>query len=524
MSKKIFFILIGISLLSFFINVYKKNETPACFTTDEAAFGYNAYSLLKTGRDEYGTLFPLRLKSFGDYKMPLYSYLSVPFIAMGGLNETSTRALNTVISILFPFIIFGLSYQFLKNEKTAVFAALFFSLSPGMQIIGRQAHESYLTTFFICLSLLLLFRRSYLLFLISLIPLSFGYQFSRLWLGFISLFVLFFAIKKYVSWRFFILYSVVFIFLLVPDIIVKPARVNNLLFFNNMGLGLQTAELRSEDGSRIMYNKATVGVKNFLFSHLTYFSPQFLVIQGDDNKRFGYEGISPITLVEYIFIFIGMYYLFKDKQKFRFILIILFVISPLASSLSWAGNSLTRSLPMFIFIHVLSAYGVIRLVKNAAFSFKPFIIVALIITYGIFSFYSWDFYFHHYPKRAQTIRAWQCGNREMAQFVKDTYKNTDVFYITKKNGQPYIFLLFYLQYDPLIYHKQAQLSKPDEFGFGQVEKFDKFNFSFTLDTQKHRTAYIGYPDDFAGHQLPLEKIKKIMVPPEEIFWIYAKEN
>lgn len=522
--KKIFFLLICISFLSFFINVYKKTETPACFTTDEAAFGYNAYSILKTGKDEYGTLLPLRLKSFGDYKMPLYSYLSIPFIAVGGLNELSTRGLNTFIAILFPFVIFGLSYQILKNRPASLFASLFFSLSPGIQMIGRQAHESYLTTFFICLSLLLLFRRSYLLFLISLIPLSFGYQFSRMWLGFITLGVFFFAIKKYISWKFFMVYSALFIFLLVPDIIVRPARVKNLLFFNNIGLGLQTAELRSEGGTRMIYNKATVGLKNFLFSHLAYFSPQFLVIQGDDNKRFGYEGISPITLVEYIFIFIGIYYLFKDRQKFRFILIALFFISPLAGSLSWAGYSITRSLPMFIFMYVISAYGFVRLAQSFNKGlFRILGILGLIITYGIFSFYSWDFYFNHYPKRAQTIRAWQCGNREMAQYVKRAYNNADQFYITKKNGQPYIFLLFYLRYDPSTYQKLAQLSEPDEFGFGQVERFDKFNFEFTLDNQKQRTIYIGYPEDFAGHQFPTDKIKKIVVPPEEIFWVYMKD-
>ena len=36
---------------------------------DSAEIGYNALSILRTGRDEYGALMPLRLKSFGDYKI-----------------------------------------------------------------------------------------------------------------------------------------------------------------------------------------------------------------------------------------------------------------------------------------------------------------------------------------------------------------------------------------------------------------------------------------------------------------------
>src|SRR3989339_1188273 len=120
MNKKTFIILFFICCLSLFINLYKKNSSPPCFNTDEASFGYNAYSILKTGRDEYGTLLPLRLKSFGDYKMPLYSYLSIPFIVIGGLNEGGTRALNTVIAILFPFIMYLLSYQLFKNKHISL--------------------------------------------------------------------------------------------------------------------------------------------------------------------------------------------------------------------------------------------------------------------------------------------------------------------------------------------------------------------------------------------------------------------
>ena len=88
MDKKTIIILTIIVLISLFLNIFKQNTSPGCFNSDEASFGYNAYSILKTGGDEYGNFMPLRLKSFGDFKMPVYSYLSVPFIAIFGLNET----------------------------------------------------------------------------------------------------------------------------------------------------------------------------------------------------------------------------------------------------------------------------------------------------------------------------------------------------------------------------------------------------------------------------------------------------
>ena len=58
---------------------------------DEAALGYNAYSIIQTGRDEYGQFLPLIFKSFGDYKPGFYVYLTIPFIKIFGLNEISVR-------------------------------------------------------------------------------------------------------------------------------------------------------------------------------------------------------------------------------------------------------------------------------------------------------------------------------------------------------------------------------------------------------------------------------------------------
>ena len=64
MTKEKLILIITI-LAAFFIRFYNYNYPPLLW--DEAALGYNAYSILKTGRDEYGQYFPLIFKSFGDY-------------------------------------------------------------------------------------------------------------------------------------------------------------------------------------------------------------------------------------------------------------------------------------------------------------------------------------------------------------------------------------------------------------------------------------------------------------------------
>ena len=134
----------------------------------------------------------------------------------------------------------------------------------------------------------------------------------------------------------------------------------------------------------------------------------------------------------------------------------------------------------------------------------------------------WDFYLFHYPKRLVTIHAWQCGYKEVNTYIKDVYPSVSHFYITRDIGMPYIFTLFYLQYPPKKYQKEAYLSAPDEYGFGQVEKFDKFIFEFKSPEKLQKgEVVIGSRDDFKGLG---KDYHPILITPqgEPMFGIYKK--
>ncbi len=515
-------LLIIISLLSVGLFFYKMNVSPPALNADEAANAYDAYSILKTGKDQYGNFMPLRFKSFGDYKLPLLTYLAVPFIKIFGLTETGIRMVNFPFVIFFPIIIFLLTEELFNKKNISLLAAFLSAFAPGLQLLGRQAHEGYMTVFFLTFSFYLFLRFirkqnilnfSFLIFNFSLS--LFGYHFSRLWGGFYFLLFLFFIIKKKLSKlsKWFLLVFIFAVFLFgITDLIYKPTRIQNLLFFNNIGFSLKINELRSEGGNRLLYNKLTVGVKDLTLEYLKYFSSQFLVINGDENVRFGFPGISPITPFEYLFIFIGFYYLFKNKEKWRYLILSMFLFSPVSAALSWAGGSITRSIFIFIPISIIVAYGVINFV-NKKYIFYLFLVSCFLF----FSFYSWDFYLNHYPKRAVALRSWQAGYKELSNYIKINYNRFDKFYITKKNGQPYIYLLFYLNYPPEKYQKESSLSSADQYGFGQVEKFDKFIFDLPNGKQPKNSVIIGFPDDFSDAEKP--HLKEIKVRTETIFYI-----
>ena len=128
-SYKIVFVLL--LLFSFFIRFYRLSSIPEGFHADETDYGYNAYSLLRTGKDEYGKPFPLIYRSFGDYKGALYAYLTIPFIATAGLSEWTVRAPSAVFGILFTVLTFAIVYQISKNYRLAILSMALAVISPS---------------------------------------------------------------------------------------------------------------------------------------------------------------------------------------------------------------------------------------------------------------------------------------------------------------------------------------------------------------------------------------------------------
>src|SRR3990167_10549491 len=115
MTKKIFW---AILVLAFILRFYKLGEIPLSLDWDENSNAYNAYSILKTGRDEYGNFLPITNRSFDDYKPPLYMYLDIPAVAFFGLTPFAARLPSAVFGFLtIPLIYLLAKWTFQANTK-----------------------------------------------------------------------------------------------------------------------------------------------------------------------------------------------------------------------------------------------------------------------------------------------------------------------------------------------------------------------------------------------------------------------
>jgi len=158
-------ILIGIILLAAVLRLWKLNSYPA-LNADEAAIGYNAYSLIQTGLDEHGHPWPIHFQSFNDYKPGAYFYLVLPFVKVMGLSEWAVRLPNAIFGILTVFVLYlfvielfgyGLRVSSLKansslitrHKQIGLLASFLLAISPWHIHFSRGGWEVNTSTFFI---------------------------------------------------------------------------------------------------------------------------------------------------------------------------------------------------------------------------------------------------------------------------------------------------------------------------------------------------------------------------------------
>src|SRR3989344_5696380 len=98
--------IILILILASVLRLVSLDKFLAGLNADEAAIGYNAWSLIQTGKDEHGESWPLVFRSFDDYKPPVYFYLVVPFVKIIGLNVWSVRLPSALLGIASVYLLY----------------------------------------------------------------------------------------------------------------------------------------------------------------------------------------------------------------------------------------------------------------------------------------------------------------------------------------------------------------------------------------------------------------------------------
>src|SRR6266705_1449855 len=136
------FILIGIIMLAAILRFWQLGHVPVSPDWDEVALGYDAYSIIHTGRDEFGKFLPVVLRSFDDYKPALYTYLTIPFVYVFGLSVFAVRVPSAIFGVLAVLATYFLAKELFRNHSIALIAALLMAISPWSLQFSRVGFEA----------------------------------------------------------------------------------------------------------------------------------------------------------------------------------------------------------------------------------------------------------------------------------------------------------------------------------------------------------------------------------------------
>jgi len=497
MKTKIILIIILIS--AFFLRVVSINSLPPSPNWDEVSLGYNSYSILKTAKDEWGTTLPLIFRAYGDYKLPSYSYLSIPFIALFGLNSFSTKLLSILAGTLLVYVSFLIIQRLTSSKKTALLAAALIAFSPWSIFLSRIALESNLYLLFFSLTFYFLITRRLSLASLFLAISLFTYNSSRVIFPFLLSLLLFFqfkdkksfSVKKYLP---LILALAVLAFQMLSQSGQARYKWVSLL---DQGAINQINELQSQY-PRLLVNKATFFAYLATKNYISHFNPNFLFVNGSSNYQFNLQSFYLLYPLLLPLLLIGLIYVIKNFRKTKHLaLLFLFFISPLPSAITRDAPHTLRSVS-FIFISTLLIALSTQAFKSRKIFSQVFTLI-IIISLALSQYQFWPKYKEYSINYSSS---WQYGYKEMTQLIKDNYSSYDQIIVTKKYAEPHEFILFYWPWNPSDYQNDPNKISDYHSDWYWVDAFDKFIFlndwelKEKTQTPVEKTLLITSPDNY----------------------------
>lgn len=546
-------LLIGILIIAAILRLWNLANVPPSLTPDEAALGYNAYSILKTGKDEYGEFLPVIFKSFGDYKPGLYVYLTVPFVAILGLNEWSVRLPSAIAGVWAVYLIYQIAKHLFvpKSKYNKIFplmpicSAFILAISPWHIHFSRGAWEINISLTLTLLGVLFYIQSfekpvkivySAVFFALTLLT----YQGAKLSTFFVvlCLTIAYFnetitVIKKHTTFVVlsFILGLIISLPILFSFFNNQTGRLTVFSIFSYprpekyLSDFLAQANEKVGDVSYYAFHSESVNfLRGIMGRWYNHYSGRFLFFEGDwQNLKHSapYHGV--LTSFDLLLFILGIYYLARNiRRKPLHFLGLWLLLAPLPAALSRDAIHAVRAYSLVIPLTVVLAFGLswlVTFISSAPARWVKYSATTLVSSAFLLSYvYFIDMYFVHLP--IHTAKAWDYGYKQIVQTIdpiKDDYLSIRV---QQSYAQPYIYFLFYMSYDPNRYQKMANLSSSEYINdVGFVTKLDNIEFvSINWPEDRGRQGVLFVGDDM---RIPVvdsqdihlfNEIKKIYYP------------
>ncbi|MFZ3301994.1 MAG: glycosyltransferase family 39 protein [Microgenomates group bacterium] len=530
--KNNFWILL-ILIIGFALRIINITSVPPSLNWDETSIGYNAYSILKTGRDEWGEFMPVHFKSFGEYKLPAQIYASIPAIAIFGLNEFGVRITPVVYGTLTVLLLYFLVQELFRKKEISLISAFFLAVSPWHIQLTRGSFESSFSLFWFVLGALFLVKglqkpkwiiASMVPFVISVYTYNTARVFTPMFL-----FVFYLINAKYLikNLKYALLGFLTFVILALPIVPFvlsgdASARYKLVSITDDKGLIPRIEERRNLSKlppvvTKLIHNRYTYNTFYFAQNYIAHFTPDFLFINGAGHRQHHVQGVGELYWIQAPFLLYGLYLLIKRKDWSLKVLLPWLFLSFVPVSMT--NDSIPNALRTLIAVpvyQILTAVGLLAIwemtkSRGQKTSLLIIVVILFLINFGIYL----NNYFIKYP--INYSRDWQYGNKQVVEYIKNNQDRYDLIVFTRHYGEPHIFTLFNLKYDPAKYQNSSNLERFETFDWVRVLRFDKYYFpdlgdegTMYGDIVTHyadkKILFIGKSGDFPANAKILERI------------------
>lgn len=523
MKKYLLIIIISIAAV---LRLWQLGSVPPSPDWDETSLGYNAYSIMLTGKDEYGESLPLILRSFDDYKPGLYAYLVIPFIKLFGLEVFSVRLPSVIFGILTVLAAYFLVNELFKRRDIAILSSFLLAISPWHIQFSRVAFESNVGVAFNVFTILFFLKglNSPRLLLLAVFFAGLNihmYQGEKVFTPLLVLGLLIIFRKKILEIpRRFILGSAFIGFLLILPLIWYTftqeqvfLRARGVSVFSDQTPFLsRTVERLQRDLEQndilglVLDNRRIIYAISFINGYLSHFDINWLFITGDEARHHA-PNMGLLYLFELPFLFIGIYSLIFGKfdKKAKLAIFLWFLIAPIPAAITTGVPHAVRTLNFLPTWQIFTAFGILTTlakvlgIKHNVLSIKSGLL--LVTCYLLLVTFNFSYYLNQYFVQQNYFNSqfWQYGYKEAVEEVKKLEPKYDKIVVSNRPhlDQSYMFFLFYLKYDPVKYQAEGGTVSG---GFAEPHRgFSKYTFrpiEWDKEERNQRILFVGRSSDF----------------------------
>ncbi|OGD95771.1 hypothetical protein A3A48_04050 [Candidatus Curtissbacteria bacterium RIFCSPLOWO2_01_FULL_37_9] len=538
-SNKHKILLLLIIIVAFLIRIYHITSVPPPAQRDEVGFIYDAYSLLKTGRDQHGKFLPIAFESFGVWEYPVQYYLKIPFAFLFGPTVFASRFSVIFVSLLTIILIYKITLKFFLDKTIALTSAVVASVSSYHFFMSRTG---YAQSFYGLLMLLmgtyfLLYKKKKLYKLLGGVFLGLTTYSYPGYFFFLPPFIILMLIcfwKNITKDKKILLSLSLATFILFTSLVVfwtpNQKRIPHGAFFyeNDTGIRFEwsdqpVGEILAQGKqynliAKYLHYPRLAYLHKLLKNYLDAFSLDLWFVKGR-GLGLNVERSGLLLIYEPVLILIGAVIALWQRNKNGILLIGWFVIGPMASVFTKDISS-TRLLQMVVPIIIFEAIAyktIVQFIFQKTIYLRALFLLIFAVPILFYNALFIDAYFRHMPYNS--LIYWGDSYFEIVNFIKQN-PDKNIYWNSGRN-MGYIYILSGLKYDPAKYLEERQ-EYERSYKLQYVYKFGRFHFPDPIDWNKicddTNALYIESLDSIKGNFSLIDG--KFMYPSNATSYFY----